>query len=64
VTVRPRTHRSDAYLTAAIRARREGSVDGALRSAEAFQALGDQAIAEHCRHVAARLAAEQVTTEF
>jgi len=59
-----RVNARDAYLTALIRARRERSVDGALRSAEAFRALGDQAIADHCRHVAAQLAAQQAITEF
>ena len=59
-----RVNARDAYLTALIRARRERSVDGALRSAEAFGALGDQAIAAQCRHIAAQLAAEQATTEF
>jgi hypothetical protein len=47
----------DAYMTALIRARRNRSVDGALRSAEAFRELGDRAIAEQCLHVAAQLAA-------
>jgi hypothetical protein len=47
----------DAYLTALIRARRSGSVDGALRSAEAFRELGDGLIVEHCLHIAAQLAA-------
>jgi hypothetical protein len=59
-----RINAREAYLTALIRARRERSVDGALRSAEAFRALGDQAIAKQCRHIAAKLAAEQAITEF
>ena len=46
-----------AYLTALIRARRDRSVDGALRSAEAFRDLDDRAIVEQCLHIAAQLAA-------
>ena len=52
-----RMNARDAYVTALIRARREGSVDGALRSAEAFRQLGDRVLAEQCLHVAAQLAA-------
>ena len=52
-----RMNARDAYLIALIRARRSGSVDGALRSAEAFQELGDGPIVEHCLHIAAQLAA-------
>jgi hypothetical protein len=51
-----RMNARDAYLTALIRARRSGSVDGALRSAEAFRELGDRAIVEHGLHIAAQLA--------
>jgi hypothetical protein len=40
-----------------IRARRNRSVDGALRSAEAFREFGDRAIVEQCLHIAAQLAA-------
>ena len=53
-----RMNARDAYLIALIRARRHRSVDGALRSAEAFRELGDRAIVEQCLHVAAQLAAE------
>ena len=52
-----RMNARDAYLTALIRARRHRSVDGALRSAEAFREIGDRAIVEQCLHVAAQLAA-------
>ena len=52
-----RMNARDAYMTALIRARRNRSVDGALRSAEAFRELGDRVIAEQCLHVAAQLAA-------
>jgi hypothetical protein len=47
----------EAYLTAFIRARRDRSVDGVLRSAEAFRQLGDQAVVEQCLHIAGQLAA-------
>jgi hypothetical protein len=52
-----RMNARDAYLTALIRARRNRSVDGALRSAAAFRVLGDRAIVEQCLHIAAQLAA-------
>lgn len=52
-----RMNAREAYLTALIRARRDRSVDGALRSAEAFQELGDRAAVEQCLHIAAQLAA-------
>jgi hypothetical protein len=52
-----RMNARDAYLIALIRARRHRSVDGALRSAEAFRELGDRAIVEQCLHIAAQLAA-------
>jgi hypothetical protein len=47
----------EAYLSALIRARRDRSVDGAIRSAEAFRRLDDRAVSEQCLHVAAQLAA-------
>ena len=47
----------EAYLTALIRARRDRSVDGVLRSAEAFRLLDDRAVGEQCLHIAALLAA-------
>ena len=52
-----RMNARDAYLTALIRARRNRSVDGALRSADAFRGLGDRAIVEQCLYIAAQLAA-------
>jgi hypothetical protein len=52
-----RMNAREAYASGLIRARRSRSVDGALRSAEAFEALGDHAIAEQCLHIAAQLAA-------
>jgi hypothetical protein len=52
-----RMNAREAYLTALIRARRNRSVDGALRSAEAFRELGDRAVVEQCLYIAAQLAA-------
>jgi hypothetical protein len=45
-----------AYLTALIRARRDRSVEGALRSAEAFRQLADRDVVEQCLHIAGLLA--------
>jgi hypothetical protein len=53
-----RMNARDAYLTALIRARRDASIDGVLRSAEAFGQLEDRAVVEQCLHIAAQLAAE------
>jgi hypothetical protein len=52
-----RMNAREAYLTALIRARRNRSVDGALRSGEAFAGLGDRAIVEQSLYIAAQLAA-------
>lgn len=52
-----RMNARQAYLTALIRARRDRAVDGAIRSAEAFQALDDRALVDQCLHIAAQLAA-------
>jgi len=52
-----RMNAREAYMSALIRARRERSVEGALRSAEAFEALDDRAVVEQCFHIAAQLAA-------
>lgn len=41
-----------AYLVALFRASHERSVDGMLRVADAFNALGDTEVATHCRHLA------------
>ena len=54
------THTANArmsYLNALLRARAQGSVEGALRVAEAFAALGDREVADQCARVADRLAA-------
>jgi hypothetical protein len=45
-----------AYLGALTRAQRDGSVDGVRRVAQAFQALGDHAVAAQCTRIAQRLA--------
>ena len=47
-----------AYLTAFFRARAEQSVDGVLRTTEAFSDLGDRAVAEQCLKTAEALAAK------
>lgn len=41
-----------AYLSALFRARSAGSLDGVLRSAEAFAALGDLEVVDHCLRIA------------
>lgn len=46
-----------AYLAALFRARQQESLDGVLRTAEAFAALGDREVAEQGVYVAQRLAA-------
>lgn len=51
-----RMNAREAYMTALIRARRNRSVDGALRSGEAFAGLGDRAIVEQSLYIAAQLA--------
>jgi hypothetical protein len=50
-----RMNAREAYMTALIRARRNRSVDGALRSGEAFAALGERAIVEQSLYIAAQL---------
>lgn len=47
-----------SYLVALFRARQERSLDGILRSAEAFAALGDRDIAERCLQLAEHLVAQ------
>jgi hypothetical protein len=44
------------YLAAFLRARRDGSLDGALRAAEAFAALGDRVVLEQAVRLVAELA--------
>jgi hypothetical protein len=50
-------HARQAYLRALFRARDAGSVDGILRTADAFTALGDREVVQQCLAAAARLAA-------
>lgn len=45
------------YWAALFRARQQGSLDGVLRTAEAFAALGDRAVAAQCLRLAEGLAA-------
>ena len=47
-----------AYWTALFRARQERSLEGVLRAAEAFAALGDQEVAAQCARIAEGLAAQ------
>jgi hypothetical protein len=54
---RARMNARDAYFAALIRARRGYSVDGALRSADAFAELGDGAVVAQGLYIAAQLAA-------
>lgn len=51
----PRARR--AYLTALLRARRHGSVEGVLAAGDAFGRLGDQAVVQQALAVATDLAA-------
>jgi hypothetical protein len=51
-----RMNAREAYFTALIRAQRNYSIDGALRSAEAFAEIGDRAIVEQSLYIAAQLA--------
>lgn len=46
----------EAYLSALFRARSERSVEGVLRTAEAFSALGDREVVEQCLRIAEGLA--------
>jgi hypothetical protein len=48
-----------AYLIALFRARAEGSVEGVMRTAEAFAALGDREVAENSVVIARTLRGEQ-----
>ena len=51
-----RINAREAYLSALIRARRDRSVDGVLRVADAFGELGERVLVEQCFHIAERLA--------
>ena len=52
-----RMNARDAYSTALVRARRARSVEGVLRTAEAFEQLDDRIFVEQSLSLAARLAA-------
>jgi hypothetical protein len=51
-----------AYVTALLRARREGALEGVLRAAESFSGLGDHDATEHSLRIAASLG-DQGSTE-
>ena len=57
-----RSNARQAYLNALIRAHRDRSVDGLRRTAAAFAALGDHAVATHCLRAADELAANRKGT--
>lgn len=46
----------ESYWTALFRARRQGSLNGVLDTAEAFGALGDRVMVEQCIRIGERLA--------
>jgi hypothetical protein len=46
----------ESYWTALFRARRQGSLDGVLETAQAFGALSDRVMVEQCVRIAERLA--------
>jgi hypothetical protein len=51
------------YLTALVRAQRHGSVEGAVRAATAFAALGDREIAAEAVRIAAALEARRAVVD-
>ncbi len=51
------------YLQAFVRARQQGSIDGLLRTAEAFSALGDREVADQGIRLVERLAEQARDTE-
>ena len=53
------TQARQIYLTALARAQRLGSVEGAVRAAAAFAALGDREVAAQAVHIAASLEARR-----
>jgi hypothetical protein len=50
----------EAYFNALLRARRDSSLDGVLRTGEAFAELGDTGVVEQCLHLARELAERDV----
>lgn len=53
----------EAYLSALFRARSQGSVEGVLRTAEAFSAVGDREAVERCFAIAEGLIAQRRAAE-
>ena len=53
----------ELFLAALFRARQQGSLDGVLRTTEAFAALGDREVAEQGMYIAQRLAAQAQDTQ-
>ena len=53
----------ESYWTALFRARRQGSLNGVLDTAEAFGSLGDRVMVEQCIRIAERLAVLTGDTE-
>ena len=51
------------YLTALVRAQRHGSVEGAVRTAAAFAALGDREVAAEAVRIAAALEARRASAD-
>lgn len=51
-----------SYLTAFVRAQRQGSLDGMLHAAEGFAALGDRDLARQCLRAAALFLSKRPTT--
>jgi len=54
----------DLYLCALFRARDAGSLDGVLRVADAFEALGDREVTRHAAKMAERLAGRNASPEL
>jgi len=52
-----RARARQAYLAAFLRARSQGSLDGVVRSTDAFASLGDRQVAAQCLRTAERLTA-------
>ena len=49
----------EAFLVALFRARRESSLDGVLRTGQAFAGLGDREVVIHCIRIAEGIAAQR-----
>ena len=53
----------ELYLSALVRARQQGSVEGVLRAAAAFDALGDREIAANAKRMAAALEEKRLAAD-